>query len=193
MIVEMFDKGLRPDNFEEAYRLGELGSGQWYEEAKSLWDIIRAYQPRRLAEVGRHMAGNSFLMACAAPRLERFLSIDILRYPDTDRALSNWLARHGIAHELVQADSRDYQPAEDMDFVYIDGEHTGEAVKADIAAWKDRTTLIGFHDFADKGTVNAHRHLYPDLIAAVQEAQQKYGWEQVGVRGRSEIVFRTRR
>jgi hypothetical protein len=195
-MAAMLRCGLRPEHFWEAYALCEIGCGQFKNEAQALWNIVRQIQPVRIAEIGRHLSGTSFLLACAARGLRRFLSVDVQSYPETDQALCDWLDLHGIEHGLVQADSRDYRPVEEVDFAYIDGGHTGEIVQADILAWKDRTRWIGFHDFADtvwpNGRRNLHRQYYPDVVRVIQEARNRYGWTPVGVRGRSEIVFRAK-
>ena len=83
-------------------------------------------------------------------------------------------------------------PDGSLDFVYIDGEHTGEGVAADIANWKDHTRLIGFHDYADRGSKNKHKRVFKDVVAEISNAAAVNGWQQVGERGRSEIVFRVK-
>jgi len=52
----------------------------------------------------------------------------------------------------------------DLDFVYIDADHSYEAVKADIEYWwsriKERSSVMGGHDFC---------HAHPGVVKAVTE------------------------
>ena len=192
-MMGVFESGLRPDSFEEAYALCKDVCGQYEREARSIWDFLRAKpQITRIAEVGRNLGGNVFLMACAAKALQRFVSFDLLEWSLTDKAILGWMQRHGIACDVRVADSLSYAPQTDdvFDFVYIDGGHGGLVIRADIQNWKDRTRFIGFHDYADKGR-NRHRRCFPELVTAITEAKEMHGWQVAWPRGNSEIIFDT--
>ena len=193
----VFSSGIRPDSFEEAYSLCSPVCGQYKEEAESIWNFIRSNKIQSVVEVGRNLGGNLFLLSCAAKELKTFLSIDLLYWSLTDEVISDWWKKHRIDGTLCVCDSLKYMIPRDLglktwDFVYIDGGHSGEVVKADIEFWKDKTRFIGFHDFADKGRANYHRKVFKELVKEIQFAKETYGWTAVGERANSEIIFRTK-
>lgn len=195
--AEYLSTGYRPTSFEAAYEVvSDKVSGQYKQEAVALWDILAVNDIKSVVEVGRNLGGTAFLFACACPKLERFLSLDIEEFPISDHALKCWFDRQGIDAELRVCDSTTFEPCRDTfacglwDFVFIDGGHTGDIVRADIQAWKDHARLIGFHDYADR-KVNKHKRYYPDVVEEITWAAERYGWQQVGMRGRSEIVYAT--
>ena len=191
----VFASGVRPSSFEETYSLCKCVCGQYLEEAKAIWDFVRGNNIKRIAEVGRNIGGNVFLLSCAAQELERFCSIDLLDWKLTDPLIKKWFAHYGIAADILVADSLNpnFKGYEYWDFVYIDGGHTGPIVQADILRWHERTRYIGFHDFADRGRKNKHRRVFQDVVDAIKDARDQYGWTIASPRGRSDIVFDTGR
>ena len=190
----VFESGQRPNSFEEAYALCKDVCGQYEREARSIWSFIQARpEITRIAEVGRNLGGNVFLMACAARSLQRFVSLDLLEWGLTDRAIVNWMELHGISCAVRVEDSLSYSPRADdvFDFTYIDGGHGGEVIRADIRNWKERTKFIGFHDYADKRR-NRHRRYFAEVVAAVSEAKESNGWQLTWPRSNSEVIFETR-
>ena len=195
-MADVFRSGAKPESFEEAYRLCKPVCGQYENEARAIWDFIRASDTRAIVEVGRNLGGNIFLMCCAARNLDRFFSVDLLEWSLTDEPIHDWLAAHHIAGAVHVADSMIYAHPQawdrhDWDFVYIDGGHTGEIVSKDISNWCDRTRFIGFHDFADMGRKNCHRKVFQGVVDAIASARDRLGWLQVGQRANSEVIFRT--
>lgn len=195
-MADVFRSGARPDSFQEAYRLCKPVCGQYENEAKAIWDFIRANDIKSIVEVGRNLGGNIFLMCCAAKNLQRFLSVDLLRWSLTDDVLPGWWASHGIEGLAHVADSIGYTHPKswdrcDWDLVYIDGGHTGEIVTCDISNWFHRTRFIGFHDFADMGRKNCHRKVFHGVVDAIASSRDRLGWLQVGQRANSEVIFRT--
>lgn len=196
-MAAVFASGERPDDFEKAYSLCSPVCGQYKDEAKSVWRFVNGNNIQSIVEVGRNLGGNLFLLSCAARKLKTFLSVDLLYWSLTDDIIANWWRKNGIDGTLCVCDSLKYLIPRNLelktwDFVYIDGGHTGEIVKADIEFWKDKTKFIGFHDFADKGSKNFHRKVFKGVVQEIQNARDEYGWVQFGDRANSEIVFRTR-
>lgn len=196
-MANLFASNVRPIEFEECFELCSFACGQYKQEAQAIWNAIKEIKPMKMAEVGRDLGGNSFLMCCAAPKLEHFTSIDI-NYDRslTDNALRFWLDHHKVQHQILVRNSATYSPQLYYDFVYIDGGHEYEDVVKDIEVWRTRTRYIGFHDFADLGSKNKHKRAYPGVVKAIKEARDHYGWREFGtradgwVRGRSEIIFK---
>ena len=194
--LEGFD---HPEDFADAWAVcGGKVCGFYLGEAVAIWHILRREKIRSIAEVGRNLGGGLCILACAARDLEYLWSIDVVAIPEVDVPLAKWLATLGVICKLDEADSASISiPAkvpftgQDLwDLVYIDGEHTGPGVKADIEKWRGRCRLIAFHDYADEGR-NYHRTRYNDVVDEISAAAARYGWERTGQRGRSEIVFRT--
>jgi hypothetical protein len=191
-LADVFKSGARPESFDEAYDM-VVRAGLYKSEAKQVWDFIRGHDIRSVVEVGRNLGSGIFLMACAARGLKRFLSVDILRWSLTDDVIPAWAEANGFDIELVACDSMNYEPDRSLkwDFVFIDGGHTGPIVTNDLEKFRGLTRYIGFHDFADRGHRNTHKRLFKDVVEAIAAARDRYGWKQVGLRGRSEIIFDT--
>lgn len=189
--AEYLKKNERPAEFEQAYSVvADKVSGLYRSEAQAMWNNIRAINPRTMVEVGRNLGGSQFLFCCAALEVEKFLSIDIEAFDLTDWALRDWGNARGIRIQNCVHDSTTWKPHMVHDFVFIDGGHTGEIVKADIEVWKDHAQFIAFHDYADQNGKNKHRRHYPDVVAEITAAADRYGWLQFGERGRSDITYR---
>jgi hypothetical protein len=193
--AEYLKTGERPDTFEEAYAVVcDKVSGLYESEARAMWNNIRKINPKSIVEIGRNLGGSQFLFCCAAQELEFFLSLDIEEFELTDAPLIRWGDLHGLDIFNMVEDSSKWQNDEDQhpyDLVFVDGNHTGPGVRADIEVWKDHCKWISFHDMADDNGRNKHRRYYPDVVAEISAAAERYGWEQFGERGRSDIVYRT--
>lgn len=183
-----------PRTFEEAYAIvADKVSGLYKSEAKAIWDVLREIQAKSIVEVGRNLGGSLFLFGCACEHLESVASYDIEEFELTDCKLMGWYRRQGVDCDVFVQDSTKIVVSHDdmFDFVFIDGGHTGEIVRKDIMIWKDHCKYIGFHDFANKGNTNKHKRVFHDVVAEISAAARHYQWEQVGERGRSEIVYKT--
>lgn len=182
----------RPNTYEEVYDVvKDKVSGLYRCESEPIWEIFKDKKIESFVEVGRNLGGSNFFFTCLFKDLKKILSIDIDTFKITDDALKEYLTHHNISHEFVKADSTAYEASGFWDFVFIDGGHTGEIVSADIEIWRNRCKYIGFHDYADKGRKNKHKVFYPDVVEEIKKAAEKYGWKQIGNRGRSEIIFET--
>lgn len=194
--VAYLRRGLpKPDNFDDAWAAlpgHKKVCGLFQAEAWALWKILDAERVETICEIGRNLGGGLFMLACACQNLRYVRSIEIEPIAQIDAALEFWLDANHITHGIQVGDSREVElSAHVFDFVFVDGGHTGECVRADIETWRPRTRLIGFHDFADRGARNKHVRRYKDVVHEIQVARDRYAWRQVGTRGRSEIVFRT--
>ena len=191
--IEYLSTGKRPDSFEECYAATDGVNGFYPQEAKAIWDIIREDgKVEFMAEIGRNRGGGLFTLCCAATELKFVRSVDIAAIPGIDEALAGWLQANKIGHNIEIANSRDAKPELQYDFVYIDGEHTGEGVKADLNNWREHTRLLGFHDFANRGSKNKHKRVFKDVVREISYAANLHGWPSIGLRGRSEIVYRVK-
>lgn len=116
-----------------------------FEEAGLLFRVVRTAQPRRILEVGRFKGGSTVLLAAAAPQAtiwsidnnEKESRLGGLPHDDELRA---FLQRSTIENvELLVGDSRTIAfDVEDLDMVFLDGDHTYEGVSADIDRFGSR-------------------------------------------------------
>jgi len=186
-------EGHRYDDFSTAYEaIDKHVCGFYRAEIEYMWKNLENEDIQTMVEVGRNLGGGLYMLASACKNIKQILSIDVLPVPEVDIGLLKWCECNNIDLTLVQSDSKSYVPSWDsIDFVYIDGGHDYDSVKADIENWKDRTRLIGFHDYADKRK-NKHKRVFDGVIQAINEGIEFEGWEQIGERGRSEVLFKTK-
>lgn len=191
--VDKLNADARPETFAEAWAIcGNRVCGMYEREAAAVWKILRGQKIESVCEIGRCLGGGFFLLLCACPDVHYARSIDLVGYPEIDGPLWSWAEHQGIQCSIEVSDSALVKADRVYDFVWIDGGHTAEAVKADIEIWRQHARLIGFHDYADKGR-NRHIRAYRDVTAAIAEAAARNDWRQIGARGCSDIVFATRR
>lgn len=155
---------------------------QNFDEAAMLWRAVRASNGPVL-EIGRRHGGSTVLLAAAAG--ERTLtSIDLApaHNPACDAVFEKILRQSPERLRLIVGDSRRTLPGETFGFAFIDGDHSYEGVKADVAAhWNSLTPIdtipayAVFHDavpndgLAHTGQANHHegvRRVCDELIAA---------------------------
>jgi len=186
--------GYRPTSFEDTWVVvSDKVCGLHEVEARALWNNLQKINPSEFVEIGRNLGGGLFFMTCACPSVGTIESFDIKEYPLTDVAFKTWFKTNGISILLETIDSADIdiEFGGVCDFVWVDGGHTGEAIKADIEIWQDHCEYIGFHDYADNRGKNKHKRYYPDVVKEISEAADQYGWKPFGERGRSDIIFKT--
>ena len=189
--AKVLKSGIRPTTFEAAWPyVSDKVSGMYESEAKAIWNFLASRPIKSIVEVGRNLGGTLWLMGCASKELKEVLSIDIEWYNTTDDVFPDWFALHNIHSDLRAEDSTTFKASGMYDFAFIDGLHTGPGVKADLEIWKDRCHYIGFHDYANRKT-NKHKRCFQDVVDEITKAKDKYGWKQIGERGRSEIIFET--
>lgn len=138
-----------------------------FDEAAYLYRLIRDDEPTTVVEIGRFRGGSTFLLAAALGPGGALHSYDIetrqgRRGDDLDRQLSAALDRYGLSDRvrLHVADSRSAPtPAETIDVLFVDGDHSEEGVRADVEHWAPHVGPGGhlvFHDAVDA----------PDLVPA---------------------------
>lgn len=188
---EFLRTGERPTTFEAAYeKCADRVCGFYESEARATWEVLRTEKIEWAAEIGRNRGGGLYFLVCACPELKYVRSVDIAPIEVIDKALGYWLHANRIGYHFQTCDSREAKADMVYDLVYIDGEHTGPGVRADIENWRRHARIIGFHDYADRGGKNKHKRAFPDVVAEIRTAAERYGWEPIGQRGRSEIFFR---
>ena len=153
-------------------RLAELISEEW--GALRIPDLIEVYQdvrPRRMLEIGCHRGVSTefWLLHC-----EFVAAVDPWPEPEVRRAFLNrcghyphLLRLEGYSPEILR--NRTSYPFQELDMIYVDGDHSFDAVKADIKATlpllRPYGTMAG-HDYYLPDVTNALRYLfgYPDRV-----------------------------
>jgi predicted O-methyltransferase YrrM len=143
-------------------------------EAEYLFAIARRAK-HRILETGRFNGGSCFLLACAAPNIPVY-SIDLA--PRDDALLRSLFAQSSVGEnaKLIVGDSQhtQYPEIDDLDLLFIDGDHSYDGCKADIENWFPRLRGNGhliFHDcyLGQPGVMDAvaellERHLELQII-----------------------------
>jgi predicted O-methyltransferase YrrM len=112
------------------------------DEAVHLYRLMRDTSPATVVEIGRYRGGSTFLIASALEHgtLHSY-DIDVRQGragAELDRQLVDALERYGLVDRvrLHVADSRTAEPPPDeIDVLFIDGDHSEEGVRADVERW----------------------------------------------------------
>lgn len=126
------------------------------DEFGRLWDLVASRPHANVLEIGSLYGGTlwwwSFL-----PNVERLVSIDMVTdwdqiRPEVLEARANWPEWFPSA-EIHEGNSHDPAMVESVgglfDFIFIDGDHTYDGVRADWLAWSPHVRpggLVAFHD-----------------------------------------------
>jgi cephalosporin hydroxylase len=148
---------------------------QYREEILALAKEMEKKKPRVVLEIGTASGGTLFLATRLAADDALLISIDLPNglfgggYPDWKIPLYTSFARKKQKIELIRADShsevvfqqvKDLLKGREIDYMFLDGDHSYEGVKQDFekfSALMSGTGLIAFHDIAsDKSAVADH-------------------------------------
>jgi predicted O-methyltransferase YrrM len=151
-----------------------IGPGQVEAEIRWLLETLEREPPSRVLEIGTSYGGTLFLLSRIASPEATVVSVDLPGgefgggYPRWRIPLYGAFARRGQRLELIRGDSHDpATPArveeilrgEPLDFLFIDGDHTYEGVKADFELYAPLVRpggLIALHDIAAPADGAAH-------------------------------------
>jgi predicted O-methyltransferase YrrM len=156
------------------------------DEAALLYRLARDARSGPFAEIGRFKGGSTMVFATALPDGVELWSYDLhvaLR-PDMpgeqlDAELLDTLRRYGLDGKvhLVVADSRKVEPpAEPLELLFIDGDHSYDGAKADFERWQAFVRPDGhvlFHDAVDAG---GYGNVYPGVARLVTEIERDPAW-----------------
>jgi cephalosporin hydroxylase len=129
-------------------------------EIVALAKAVAALKPKIVLEIGTARGGTLLIWSSLAS--ERVVTCDLV-HRDAQRALFKALPLPGSACQVELLTGNSHEPAfkqrvaqalngEKVDFLFIDGDHTVEGVKADYNDYKEfvrRGGLIAFHDIVE--------------------------------------------
>lgn len=156
------------------------------DEAALLYRLARDATSGPFVEIGRFKGGSTLTFATALPEGVELWSYDLhvaLR-PDMpgealDAELRDALARFGLEHKvhLIVADSRKVEPpSEEIEVLFIDGDHSYEGARADFDRWSAFVRPGGhllLHDAVDRG---GYGNVYPGVQRVADEVAREDGW-----------------
>ncbi len=177
-----------------------IAPGQVPTEITPLLKLLSQKPPRRLLEIGTAGGGSFFLFSRVAADEALLISADLPQgrfgggYPKWRGRLIQSFARPKQQLHLLRADShaaetlnqiKQLLQGQSLDFLFIDGDHRYEGVKADFETYSPLVShggLIGFHDI-----VPGAPHEVGGVPVFWQELKQKYparefvaDWKQGG-------------
>lgn len=133
----------------------EFGILQIEAEIVPFLEYVRDSRPRCVGEIGLKHGGNTFLFTRLFPEATHFIGLDLILQ---NVGKARFLARPGQRLDVVEGNSysppvidrtRQLLSGTQFDFLFIDGDHEYEGVRADFLAYYDMVRpggLIAFHD-----------------------------------------------
>ena len=134
-----------------------LPSNQKRSEIIALLERVQTLKPRILCEIGTDLGGTLGLFGSVASRDARILSMDI-QYRKSHLHAVPLMIGKGQAIKCLEADSHSPETkrkvlkwlgGEKIDFLFIDGDHSYEGVKADFEMYSTLVKsggIVAFHD-----------------------------------------------
>jgi predicted O-methyltransferase YrrM len=121
------------------------------DEAAALYKVVKSVPNAHGIEIGRFNGGSTVLLASAVGPNGGLLSID--SEPQDDHELKVFLRQANLLErvELVVADAGAFEHDHQVDFVFIDGDHSYEGAKRDHNKWGSKVRSGGFIVHHDMG------------------------------------------
>ena len=167
--IKEFNKDSIEDVFDFSYNLflGVIRPIQLEDEFKQLLEIFKNLQPKVILEIGTANGGTLFCFCKLAPEDATIISIDLPGgpfgggYPEWKIPIYQAFAKPGQKLYLLREDSHKQETLEKLkqilndkqiDFLFIDGDHTYQGVKQDFEMYSPLVKeggVIAFHDISD--------------------------------------------
>lgn len=122
------------------------------DEAAYMFKIVRQRKPKVLFEIGTYLGGGAVLLSVAKEKEAKLYSIDLLvKSKDSQSVNYTETIKKFVDSNtyLTIGDSRTFIPSQKIDFIFIDGDHSYEGVKADFEHYLpflNNGADIFFHD-----------------------------------------------
>lgn len=163
------------------------------DEAAALYKLVRDIPNAHGVEIGRFKGGSTVMLAAAIGPRGVLLSID--SEPQDDDGLKRILKQTNLLDrvELLVADANQVEHDDQIDFVFIDGDHSYEGARRDHNKWGAKVRAGGFVIHHDMGSARPLASQWESLAKLKSEilTTQKDVLELVQEVG-SMIIFRRR-
>jgi predicted O-methyltransferase YrrM len=193
-----FKPGKRPEGFEDLTGLffcSPLNRGilrQDLDEAALLFRYVSQIASPRGVEIGRYYGGSTVLLAAAIGKAGKLYSIDICPN-NQDKELIDVLKETDLSGrvELIINDANLIEINDDLDFAFIDGDHTYEGARLDHNRWGKKIKEGGILIHHDMGKSRNYSTQISDLEELYNDIlhYQKDCLEVIATAG-SMVVFR---
>jgi cephalosporin hydroxylase len=184
----------------DGFALGRVKITAWQvrSELRQLLEAVRELRPSVVLEIGTALGGTLFAFSRVAARDALLVTIDLPEgrfgggyYPARSRLYRSF-AHGGQTVELVTGDSHDHHTAahvktllggHPVDFLFVDGDHTYEGVRADYELYAPLVRpggLIAFHDIVpgDETLVGGVPAFWRELRAVGGATELVASWSQ---------------
>jgi predicted O-methyltransferase YrrM len=169
--------------------------GQIPEEILGFARLAAEREPQRICEIGTLHGGTSLFLCTMAPSIRRYVGIDLSVH---NARLVAALAPAPVEVDFIEGSSQDDQVrrrlegllgGEQLDLLFIDGDHEYEGVRADFERHRDLVRpggLIAFHDVVPDHPDSPHwSGGVPDLWRELRDRFRHWefvaSWEQDGL------------
>jgi predicted O-methyltransferase YrrM len=175
-------------------QVGFMTPVQMRGELLGMLERVRELRPRRLCEIGASAGGTLYLLTRVAEPDAVIVSLDIDIPPPTRRARAR-MARDSQRVISIQADSHDPLTrdrvaeklgGEQLDFLFIDGDHSYDGVRTDFELYRDLVRdggLIALHDINPD-----QRSTRPEPEGPISGDVPRF-WREVAAEHRSEELI----
>ena len=121
---------------------------------ETISDFVQAHKYKNIVEIGVNKCETTFRVLMACPSLLNYHLIDIVETPE----IKSLNAAHPEieVYILTSKEAAKKFESKSLDLVFIDANHTYEAVKEDIALWLPKVRLGGVicgHDYHRTGNI----------------------------------------
>ena len=179
-----------PFQFQGRRHFSTIGPSQVMKEITKLYELIKSENPKTVLEIGTDKGGTLYLWCQAAAEDATILSIDLSsrsRYSPQRRELyakfikSTSQKLHFLPFSSHDPSTVDKATAlfggKQIDYLFIDGDHTYEGVKSDYYMFNDMVKkggLIAFHDIKTVREDCGVRELWEEVTKEMNKADY---WE----------------
>ncbi len=135
-----------------------------YADHLALLKIIDKFKIKTIFEIGTWEGFTSALL-CRIPSVKKIVALDICdelnveynhgMHPLSNRKRYGKYARKSKKYSIIFEDSKTYEPKDEFEMVFIDGDHSYDGVKNDTElALKMNPKVIVWHDYGSEPGVN---------------------------------------